>query len=156
MRRLLRVLGLAAALTAGAAQAGPELPVGDVDAIRQVIEAQMAAFRSDDGARAFGFALPDIQAMFRDPDTFMGMVRSGYEPVYRPREVEFRDLGHEGGHWTQRVLLVGPDGVPVIARYLMERQPDGSWRIDGCILEPVPEVTASNARPNMPLREVRS
>ncbi len=156
MRGLVRVLGLTAALTAGAAQAGSELPVADVDAIRQVIEAQIAAFRSDDGARAFGFASPDIQAMFRDPDTFMGMVRGGYEPVYRPREVEFRDLGQEDGHWTQRVLLVGPDGVPVVARYLMELQTDGSWRIDGCILESAPETTASKAWPDMLVREVRS
>ena len=28
----------------------------------------------------------------------------------------------------------GPDGRPRIALYIMERQPDGSWKIDGCIL----------------------
>jgi len=43
---------------------------------------------------------------------------------------------------TQRVLLVGPDGVPVVADYLMQRQPDGSWRINGCILERPPDRSA--------------
>jgi hypothetical protein len=70
------------------------------------------------------------------------MVRTGYQPVYRPQEVEFRDLGSEDGTWVQRVMLVGPDGVPVVARYLMQRQPDGSWLINGCILEKAPDTTA--------------
>jgi hypothetical protein len=46
----------------------------------------------------------------------MSMVRAGYQPVYRPREVEFRDLVPLKGRWTQRVLVVRPDGVPVVAQ----------------------------------------
>jgi DNA-binding transcriptional LysR family regulator len=102
--------------------------------IREVIARQLEAFRRDDGDAAFAFASPGIQAIFRDPETFMAMVRAGYGPVYRPHEVEFRDIVGYRGQPTQRVLLVGPDNVPVVAYYLMERQPDGSWRIDGCIL----------------------
>lgn len=115
---------------------------GEAGAIRAVIEAQLRAFRADDGAAAFAFASPDIKRLFGDPERFMAMVRNGYQPVYRPREVEFRDLVPEGGRLVQRVLLVGPDGVPVIAAYLMEQQPDGSWLIDGCILERPPEQAA--------------
>jgi hypothetical protein len=69
------------------------------------------------------------------------MVRSAYQAVYRPREVEFRDLVPVEGRWTQRVLVVGPDGVPVVAQYVMERQPDGTWRIDGCVFEQTNEST---------------
>jgi hypothetical protein len=29
----------------------------------------------------------------------------------------------------------------VVARYYMEQQPDGSWRIGGCVLEQSPDVT---------------
>jgi hypothetical protein len=65
----------------------------------------------------------------------MTMVRAGYKSVFRPREVEFRDLVPVEGRWTQRVLVVGSDGVPVVAQYVMEQQPDRSWRIDGCVLE---------------------
>ena len=109
-------------------------------AIRGVIQAQLEAFRRDDGEAAFAHASPGIRAMFGDAATFLEMVRAGYAPVHRPREVEFRGLGLEDGRPTQRVLLVGPDGVPVIARYTMERQPDGSWRIAGCVLERAPDV----------------
>jgi hypothetical protein len=36
---------------------------------------------------------------------------------------------------------VGPDGQAVIALYVMERQPDGSWRINGVYLLQVPGET---------------
>jgi len=39
-----------------------------------------------------------------------------------------------GGTIIQRVELVGPDGVPALAHYVMQRQSDGSWRINGCFL----------------------
>lgn len=138
MIRVLAGLVLALLLWAPATRAGTGGDAGDAGdaaAIRSVIEAQLQAFRADDGPRAFGYASPAIQGLFGDPETFMGMVRQGYPAVYRPREVEFRDLAPEGGGLTQRVLFVGPDGVPVMAAYLMQRQPDGSWRINGCVLE---------------------
>ncbi len=81
------------------------------------------------------------RAMFGTPDRFMQMVRTGYGAVYRPREVQFLDLVVEQGELAQRVLFVGPDGVPVIAYYFMERQPDGSWRISGVTLRPSDDRT---------------
>jgi hypothetical protein len=131
----LAVLALALLLGVARAESPAGLDAADLQAIRGIIERQLDAFRRDDGVAAFAFASPGIQALFRDPATFMAMVRGGYRPVYRPREVEFRDLIEQGGRLTQRVLLVGPDGEVVVAHYFMQRQPDGSWRIDGCILK---------------------
>jgi hypothetical protein len=130
---LVAVLGLLA-VQANAQSAGS---LGDADrtAIRGVIEQQLAAFRRDDGNAAFAYASPMIRQMFGSPDNFMAMVRGGYPPVYRPREVEFRDLADIDGRLTQRVLLVGPDGTVVVAHYFMQRQPDGSWLINGCVLK---------------------
>ena len=112
----------------------PAASPADALAIRQVIESQLAAFQRDDGEAAFSFASPGIQTRFHDPDTFMEMVRTGYLPVYRPKAVEFRDLVTHEGVLVQEVMVVGPDGQPVMALYFMELQPDGSWRIDGCTL----------------------
>ena len=114
---------------------------GDVAAIRAVIQGQLDAFRLDNAGQAFAYASPAIQSIFKSPDAFLSMVKSSYQPVYRPREVEFRDLVPVEGRWTQRVLVVGPDGVPIVAQYVMERQPDGSWRIDGCVFEQTNEAT---------------
>ena len=111
----------------------------DQAAIRSVIEAQIEAFRRDDGAAAFSFASPTIQRMFGTPAQFMAMVRSGYQPVYRPREVDFRDPASIASGWNQPVVVVGPDGRAYLAIYEMQLQPDGVWRINGCRLVLLPE-----------------
>src|SRR5689334_7039982 len=127
MRRLVLIMLLA--LAAPPARAEP-----DDAAIRGVIADQIAAFGRDDAEAAFGFAAPAIQAKFITPEIFLDMVRTGYAPVYRPREERFGALEQIDGRWVQRVLVVGPDGQPVTALYIMEQQSAGSWRIDGRIL----------------------
>jgi hypothetical protein len=142
MRSILAALflGLGLALTTAPASAG-QLTGDDQASIRAVVEAQLDAFQADGGRRAFSFASPDIQRMFQTPARFMAMVRQGYQPVYRPREVEFLDVVDIGDVPTQRVLLVGPDGRVVTAHYAMERQADGTWRIDGCVLEQAADLS---------------
>lgn len=124
--------GGAAAEGAGAA---------DRQAIRAVIEDQLQAFQADDGNRAFGHATEILQQKFGDPQVFMEMVRTGYDPVYRPREVEFQDLEVNGGTFTQKVLLVDRNGKAWLAHYTMERQADGGWKINGVWLEALPDVS---------------
>jgi hypothetical protein len=128
---LLAVL-LFATLSAQAQAPATDIAAADRAAIRQIIGDQIAAFRRDDGPGAFAFASPTIQAMFGTPDIFMDMVRNGYQPVYRPQSVSFTDLVYIDARLTQLVDIVGPDGVPVVAAYGLEQQPDGTWRISGC------------------------
>ena len=119
---------------AGAA-AAQSVSNADRAAIRQVIQAQVDAFRRDDGGAAFSYASPTIQGMFGTPETFMDMVRQGYQPVYRPRAFDFREIVTIHGQPAQKVDVIGPDGRPVTAIYPMRQLPDGSWRIDGCFLQ---------------------
>ena len=118
--------------------------VGEADkqAIRMVIEEQLGAFQRDDAQAAFAQASPNIQAIFQTPDRFMAMVRGGYPPVYRPRQVEFRDIVDIDGTPTQRVFIIGPDGAPFMALYPMELQDDGTWKIGGCYLVPAADGLA--------------
>ncbi len=109
----------------------------DLIAIRSVIESQLQAFQNDDPIGAFAFASPEIQVQFRNPENFMEMVKLGYPAVYRPRSVLFEEITSIQGNVTQPVLLLSPDGLPVRALYLMEKQPDNTWKINGCILVPV-------------------
>jgi len=120
---------LAVADDAPSALAAPEQ-----QAIRQVIEAQLDAFQHDDGAKAFGFASPAIQHQFGDPETFMQMVKSGYTAVYRPRSVAFDKLVATDLGPDQILKLIGPDGHAYTAHYIMQKQPDGTWMINGCYL----------------------
>jgi hypothetical protein len=131
--RFLAVLGLLLAL--GLPVCAQDISAADRTAIHDVIQSQVEAFRRDDGEQAFGFASPAIRQMFGTSQVFMDMVRQGYQPVYRPRTFEFREIVTLHGQITQKVHVVGPDGQPVTAFYPMTQLPDGSWRIDGCYLQ---------------------
>ena len=133
--RVLPLLGLLVVLIQPAhADEGIALSTADRAAIRTVIEEQLAAFQRDDERGAFRLASPTIQQQFQSSGNFMRMVRSGYPAVYRPRDVQFGEIETVDGNIIQRVELVGPDGAPALAHYVMQRQPDGSWRINGCFL----------------------
>jgi hypothetical protein len=91
-RRDLLLTGLTLLLFVGPARAQTPAPVSQADrqAIRRVIESQLAAFQRDDGPGAFAFASPMIREIFATPENFMAMVKSAYQPVYpwrahRPR-----------------------------------------------------------------------
>ncbi len=119
---------------APALAAADTLGAGDRRAIRSIIQSQLNAFQRDDGREAFSYASPSIRQSFQTPEIFMAMVRSGYAAVYRPRAVEFLETLVKDGRTVQMMRFIGPDGVAVIAMYTMERQPDGTWRIDGVVL----------------------
>ncbi len=121
-------------LLAAMSPAAAQTSAADKSEIVRVIGAQMGAFRRDDGNEAFSYAAPSIRAMFQTPERFMSMVQRGYRPVYRPQDVQFLDLVDTGARPLQKVQVVGPDGRPVMAVYTMELQPDGAWRIAGCVL----------------------
>lgn len=117
------------------------LSEADAGAIRGVIGQQLQAFQADDGNLAFSFASPLIQEKFGDPGTFMEMVRGAYDPVYRPTEVEFQEIDMTSGVPVQEVLVVDRAGKAWLAHYEMTKMEDGSWRISGCWLEQLPDVS---------------
>ena len=142
MGRRLAVVALALQLLAALPAAAQAVSGADREAVAAVIARQIEAFRRDDGDAAFAFAAPSIRDLFMTPERFMAMVRTGYAPVYRPREFRFAHTEADGGLLVQFVAIIGPDGAPVVAAYTMERQPDGSWRIAGCVLLEPPGESA--------------
>jgi hypothetical protein len=113
-------------------------PVSAVDtkAVRAVVEAQLDAFAADDAKKAFSFAAPSIREMFGTPERFVAMVRAGYPVVYRPASVTFLQPLRVQGQLVLGVRLADADGGQWLATYRLERQPDRSWRISGCDVQP--------------------
>ena len=132
LARLLAAAALALAPLAAAAQ-GAVAP-DDARAVRQVIEAQLDAFRQDDAPRAFSYTAPGIREAFQTPENFLAMVRSAYPVVYRPRNVSFDPPLLLEGQLVQAVRMTDAEGHGWLAVYPMERQPDGRWLINGCHL----------------------
>jgi hypothetical protein len=133
VRQLIVIASLALGI-AGTALADESIAPADAAAIQRVIRGQMDAFKIDDWTAAFAYAAPAIREKFQSPQIFSQMVTQGYQPVYRPKGVEFRALKASELGPTQEVFVIGPDGLAYIAYYTMEKQPDGTWRISGCYL----------------------
>ena len=114
--------------------AAPAWAADDVATAQTVIRSQEQAFSRDDSTAAYSHAAPAIQGIFPDAETFMAMVRNSYAPVYRHKSFEFGEARAADGKIAQRVHILDADGAPWEALYTLERQPDGSVKISGCVL----------------------
>jgi len=112
----------------------PAIAADDVGAAQNTIRSQLEALGRDDAAAAYSYAAPAIQDMFRQPDIFLSMVRRSYAPVYRHRSFEFGEARISDGGIAQQVHIIDADGEAWEALYTLEREPDGSVKISGCVL----------------------
>jgi len=135
MNRRSVMLAACMAMAVGASVHADDDDVSSADAraVRTLIEAQLAAFASDDADKAFSLAAPAIQTMFLDPDRFLAMVRESYPVVYRPASVAFLQPEWIDGRLIQRVQMADAAGALWMVVYELQRQPDRSWRIAACV-----------------------
>jgi hypothetical protein len=115
---------------AGAAPLAPE----QEDKVREVIFAQLAAFAIDDADRAFETATPAVREAIGSPGRFLAMVRGAYPMVYRPAAVSFHKPDEDEGTVLQLVEIRDGNDKSWLALFALERQPDETWRISGCVV----------------------
>jgi hypothetical protein len=135
---------LALLLPAGIAGAAEgRVTSSDLAQIRAVINRQIDAFRRDDAQGAFALVSPGVQHSFGTPERFLDVVRTAYRAVYRPANLQFLDLMVMGGDVVQQVQVTDHAGGVWVAYFSMQRQRDGSWRMDGChLVQPVRTISA--------------
>ncbi|MCY7318572.1 MAG: DUF4864 domain-containing protein [Ramlibacter sp.] len=131
----LRIL-VAVAFTATSSMQVAAAPLSDIEAneVRAVIVTQLQAFAQDDADSAFATATPGVRAAIGNPGRFLAMVRGEYPMVYRPASVSFLKPEEESGTVMQLVQITDRDDKAWLALFALERQPDSSWRISGCIV----------------------
>jgi hypothetical protein len=122
--------------------AEPRVSGADAKAIRAVVQGQLDALAADDGAKAFSYATPGIHAQFGSAVVFMAMVREGYAVMLHPESVSFLPLVIEAGQTIQQVRLTDDAGRVWLARYVMEKQKSGAWRVGGCSLAQTADTAA--------------
>ena len=118
------------------------VPPGDQSATRQVIDEQIAAFRSGAHDRAYSYAAPNIKQVFPTVERFIGMVQGGYMPLYSPDSYVFGRSTLIGEQVLQEVIVTDGSGQQWQAIYTLVKQPDGSWKISGVKLDPYKGVSA--------------
>lgn len=109
--------------------------------IEGVIADQLRAFNERDVAEAWQYAAPNIQSIFRDAQTFGGMVQRGYPMVWTNSDVQFLDQQDFGAATRQVIRLTDEQGGFHFLEYRMIETPDG-WRIAGVQILPQPDVGA--------------
>lgn len=124
---------LALALAASAAAAGP-LPESEAQKVQGVIVAQFEAFAEDDAESAFQTATPAVREAIGSSGRFLALVRGAYPMVYRPASVTFHKPEEEDGSALQLVEITDTDSKSWLALFALERQPDSTWRISGCVV----------------------
>ncbi len=130
---------LAILIVAGMSVRGAGADEGRNPAIETVITRQIEAFRAEDLARAFDFASPTIQDIFRNPQIFGQMVQRGYPMVWRADEVEFLELRMIDGQLRQKLRIRDASGALHLLEYQMIEQ-DGAWKINGVELLKAPDM----------------
>ena len=111
----------------------------DKMAIRTVIASQLKALQKKDGPEALSYTTPARQR-FGSGEQFLSMVQQGFPQLCTPRETEFGDFIFFQGHWAQQVTVTGVDGTALSTLYVMQRVPDGTWRIDRCVFSQPPKA----------------
>jgi hypothetical protein len=134
LRFFLLVILASAALLGSSARAA--VSVEDAQAVQVTVRAQLAAFVAEDAELAFSYAAPNIRSLFQTPERFMAMVRQGYPVVYRPAALLFLSPRALDAAVVQPVQLKDAAGQSWLAMYTLQRQADGRWLINGCVLVP--------------------
>ena len=127
---------LSAATSAAPASALSVLADAEWQAIKGTISAQLAALKAGDGAGAFAQASPSIRQQFGTAADFLAMVRTAYGALIAARYTEFLEGAVIEGNVIQPLRLIAPDNSVRVALYSMQKQPDGRWKISGCVLAP--------------------
>lgn len=135
MMRFFTLVGIALAAASMQMKARAETLTGpEVQQVRAVIAAQLKAFAEDDAQAAFDTATPEMRKVIGNPDRFLAAVRGSYPMVYHPAAFGFLPPEVDKGQVLQPVTIRDADDKTWLALFSLERQPDRSWRIAGCIV----------------------
>ena len=123
------------------AMPAPARPLGfssvEVNGIRDAIRGQIMALAARDAKQAWSYLAPSTQTYFNDPTVFLTTLATQMKPLTSPQEFAFSGIEREATDAVQDVILSDVDGREWLARFTMERQPDGRWGIKTCKVEPV-------------------
>jgi hypothetical protein len=129
---ILMAIALAAVTTIKTHAGG--LSEEDARGVERIIMAQLVAFASDDPDGAFATTTPAVRKAIGDAGRFAAMVKSTYPMVYRPASVVFHKPEVTGGTVLQLVEITDQRTKSWLAMFTLERQPDKSWAISGCVV----------------------
>ena len=101
-----------------------------------IIESQIQAFQNKNAELAYSFASPMIKLRFNNPQEFMSMVKSYYEPVYNPKQYYFIDSKYFEGSIYHQLQIISQSNMSYLATYSLIKD-ENEWKISGCSVMPM-------------------
>ena len=103
---------------------------------QDIIESQIQAFQNKNAELAYSFASPMIKLRFNNPQEFMSMVKSFYEPVYNPKQYYFINSKYFEGSIYHQLQIISQSNMSYLATYSLIRD-ENEWKISGCSVLPM-------------------
>ena len=108
----------------------------DLSKTQDIIESQIQAFKNKNAELAYSFASPIIKLKFNNPQEFMSMVKSFYEPVYNPKQYYFIDSKYFEGSIYHQLQIISQSNMSYLATYSLIKD-ENEWKISGCSVLPM-------------------
>jgi hypothetical protein len=105
--------------------------VRNAAAIEAVVRAQIEALEDGNANLAFALTTPAVRRELGSPENLLRLIEEEYDPLYRHLRAIYLAAESDEGEVTQTVRITDQNNHVWLVIYEMERQPDGSWRIDG-------------------------
>lgn len=106
--------------------------------IAETVMEQLNAFTQKNAEKAFALAAPMARADFNSADQFLNSLSDVYELLTLSKIERLDGLDMGNGDPRQRILLTSPSGRLWMAYFTMQKQPGGSWKILGFMIEDAP------------------
>ena len=103
---------------------------------QDIIENQIQAFQNKNAELAYSFASPMIKLRFNNPQEFMSMVKSFYEPVYNPKQYYFINSKYFEGSIYHQLQIISQSNMSYLATYPLIKD-ENEWKISGCSVKPM-------------------
>ena len=103
---------------------------------QDIIESQIQAFQNKNAELAYSFASPMIKLRFNNPQEFMSMVKSFYEPVYNPKQYYFINSKYFEGSIFHQLQIISQSNKSYLATYSLIKD-ENEWKISGCSVKPI-------------------
>jgi hypothetical protein len=103
---------------------------------QDIIESQIQAFQNKNAELAYSFTSPMIKLRFNNPQEFMSMVKSFYEPVYNPKQYYFINSKYFEGSIYHQLQIISQSNMSYLATYSLIRD-ENEWKISGCSVMPM-------------------
>lgn len=145
MKRLTLIVAMFMTLGGWLSQASAKehqgaLQESEVAEIRDAVQSQIDALANDDAATAFDLTTDDTRSRLGSPDNFLRIIKESYEPVYRHRMALYSSPQVVLGKVYQVVRLTDLESHVWVAIYLMHKDEEGTWKINGCQLVQTPAI----------------